>query len=57
MTELQIEVLDRGRGIAGDDPTALLEAFTRGSVTAGTKGAGIGLAIARGFAVVNGGRV
>jgi two-component system sensor histidine kinase KdpD len=49
--EVVIEVLDRGSGIGDVDPSALLEPFTRGG---GASGAGLGLAIARGFAEVNG---
>ena len=46
-------MLDRGSGIGDADPALLLEPFTRGAAgTAG--GAGLGLAIARGFAAVNG---
>jgi two-component system sensor histidine kinase KdpD len=54
---LLVEVLDRGTGIEGVDPTALLEPFERGRVTTGSGGAGLGLAIANGFAVANGGSV
>ncbi|MGZ4441341.1 MAG: sensor histidine kinase [Gaiellaceae bacterium] len=48
-----LEVLDRGSGIGDVDPASLLEPFTRGHA-GGTSGAGLGLAIARGFAEVNG---
>jgi two-component system sensor histidine kinase KdpD len=51
--EVLLEVLDRGSGIGDADPASLLEPFTRGH-SGGTGGAGLGLAIARGFAEVNG---
>ena len=47
-TELRIHVLDRGPGIGGADRAAMFEPF---------HGGGLGLAIARGFAEVNGGQV
>ena len=53
--EVRLHVLDRGPGV---DPAArerVFEAFQRGSD--GVRGAGLGLAIARGFAEVNGARV
>ncbi len=49
VTELRIHVLDRGPGIGGLERDLLFEPF-RG-------GGGLGLAIARGFAEVNGGHV
>ena len=48
-----LEVLDRGSGIGDLDPASLLGPFTRGR-SGGASGAGLGLAIARGFAEVNG---
>ena len=48
-----IEVADRGRGIRAEDASALLEPFARGPSV--VRGAGLGLAIAHGFAVANGG--
>jgi two-component system, OmpR family, sensor histidine kinase KdpD len=50
---LTIEVDDRGEGIRPDEAESLLEPFSRGR--AAGQGAGLGLAIARGFAVANGG--
>jgi signal transduction histidine kinase len=49
--EVQIEVLDRGPGFGDAEPSTLLEPFTRAG---GASGAGLGLAIASGFAEVNG---
>jgi len=48
-----VDVTDRGPGIGAADPTALLEPFARGPSV--VRGAGLGLAIAHGFAVANGG--
>ena len=49
--EVRIEVLDRGGGFGDVEPSSLLEPFTRAG---GASGAGLGLAIASGFAEVNG---
>ena len=48
-----VEVADRGVGIPPTQADALLEPFARG--TAVVRGAGLGLAIASGFAAANGG--
>jgi two-component system sensor histidine kinase KdpD len=50
---LVLEVADRGIGIRAQDADALLEPFAHGSAVG--RGAGLGLAIARGFAAANGG--
>jgi two-component system sensor histidine kinase KdpD len=50
---LVVEVADRGPGLSAADAVALLEPFVRGRAV--VRGAGLGLAIARGFAVANGG--
>jgi two-component system, OmpR family, sensor histidine kinase KdpD len=56
-SEVLIGVIDHGPGIAPGDAERIFEPFQRGSRTAEVQGAGLGLAIARGFAEVNGGRV
>jgi two-component system sensor histidine kinase KdpD len=53
--ELLLHVEDAGPGVPPSEREAVFEAFTRGDGAVG--GAGLGLAIARGFAEVNGARV
>jgi two-component system sensor histidine kinase KdpD len=53
--DVAIEVLDRGVGLDADEVSKLLEPFARGREVVRAPGAGLGLAIARGFADVNGG--
>src|SRR5207253_9997875 len=53
--ELRLHVLDSGPGVEPAARELVFEAFQRGSD--GARGAGLGLAIARGFAEVNGARV
>ena len=55
--EMLVRVIDRGAGIPAGEAERIFEAFQRGSRTGGVRGAGLGLAIARGFAEANGGRV
>lgn len=55
--EVIVRVADNGPGIAADQRDAIFEPFTRGSRGNGSRGAGLGLAIARGFIDVNGGRL
>jgi two-component system sensor histidine kinase KdpD len=55
--EVIVRVIDRGRGIPAAELVSIFEPFQRGSSTAGVGGAGLGLAIARGFAEANSGRV
>jgi two-component system sensor histidine kinase KdpD len=56
-SEVLVRVIDRGAGIAPGELERIFEPFQRGSRTAEVRGAGLGLAIARGFAEANGGRV
>jgi two-component system sensor histidine kinase KdpD len=53
--ELRLHVLDSGPGVEPEARELVFEAFQRGGD--GVRGAGLGLAIARGFAEVNGARV
>jgi two-component system, OmpR family, sensor histidine kinase KdpD len=54
-TELRIHVVDRGPGLTPSERDAVFQPFRRGADTAGNvRGAGLGLAIARGFAEANG---
>jgi two-component system, OmpR family, sensor histidine kinase KdpD len=55
-SELLVHVLDLGEGVAPGLREAVFEPFRRGDEAA-VRGAGLGLAIARGFAEVNGARV
>jgi two-component system sensor histidine kinase KdpD len=55
-SDVLVRVVDRGSGIARADRERIFEPFQRGS-DGGVRGAGLGLAIARGFAEANGGRV
>jgi two-component system sensor histidine kinase KdpD len=54
--EALVRVVDHGPGIAHDERERIFEPFQRGS-DGGVSGAGLGLAIARGFAEANNGRV
>ncbi|HWX10242.1 MAG TPA: ATP-binding protein, partial [Gaiellaceae bacterium] len=55
-SELLVHVLDQGQGVSPGLREAVFEPFKRGDEAA-VRGAGLGLAIARGFAEVNGARV
>jgi two-component system sensor histidine kinase KdpD len=54
--DVVISVVDRGPGLGTKDQDSVFEPFSRGP-GAGERGAGLGLAIARGFATLNGGRL
>ena len=55
-SEVLVRLVDHGPGIAPADRERIFEPFQRASDGA-VRGAGLGLAIARGFAEANGGRV
>ena len=52
-----VRVIDHGPGIASDETERIFEPFHRGRSAGKVRGAGLGLAIARGFAEASGGRV
>ncbi len=55
--EVLVRVIDRGAGVSPDDVGRIFAPFHRGTVGTAAAGAGLGLAIAQGFAEVNGGKV
>jgi two-component system sensor histidine kinase KdpD len=56
-TEVLVRVIDHGPGVALHDQERIFEPFQRATHSGSVHGAGLGLAIARGFAEANGGRV
>jgi two-component system sensor histidine kinase KdpD len=56
-SEVHVRVVDHGRGVPRSETESIFAPFQRGSLIGETRGAGLGLAIARGFAEANGGRV
>jgi two-component system sensor histidine kinase KdpD len=56
-SEVLVRVVDRGPGVSSAEADRIFEPFQRGSRTSDVRGAGLGLAIARGFVEANGGRV
>jgi two-component system sensor histidine kinase KdpD len=56
-SEVLVRVVDRGAGFAAGEAERIFEPFQRGARSTQVRGAGLGLAIARGFAEANGGRV
>ena len=55
--DVVVAVRDEGIGLAPGDLESIFEPFHRGASGSGRVGAGLGLAIVRGFAQANGGRV
>ncbi len=55
--EVLVRVVDRGPGLRADELERIFEPFQRGSSGSGIRGAGLGLAIAQGFAEANGCRI
>src|SRR5262249_47931827 len=56
-SEVLVRVVDHGPGVPPSQAERIFEPFQRGALGGPTRGAGLGLAIARGFAEGNGGRV
>jgi two-component system sensor histidine kinase KdpD len=54
--DVVISVVDRGPGLGAEERASIFEPFSHGS-GAGERRAGLGLAIARGFTTLNGGRL
>ena len=55
--DVVFRVADEGPGVSSDERDVIFEPFARGTSANGSRGAGLGLAIARGFLAVNGGRL
>ncbi len=56
-SEAVVRVIDHGPGVTLDERERIFEPFARGSRSGDVRGAGLGLAIARGFAEANGGKL
>jgi two-component system sensor histidine kinase KdpD len=55
--DVVFRVTDDGPGVSAEDRDVIFQPFGRGAAADGARGAGLGLAIARGFLEVNGGRL
>jgi two-component system sensor histidine kinase KdpD len=56
-SEVAVRIIDQGPGVAVGELGRIFEPFQRGSGSAAVRGAGLGLAIAQGFAEANGGKI
>ena len=56
-TEVAVRIIDQGPGVAVGELGRIFEPFQRGSGSPAVRGAGLGLAIAQGFAEANGGKI
>jgi two-component system sensor histidine kinase KdpD len=56
-SEVLLRVIDRGAGVSPGETERIFSPFQRGSGGETVRGAGLGLAIAQGFAEANGGKV
>jgi two-component system sensor histidine kinase KdpD len=56
-SEVFVRVVDHGPGVPPEESSRIFEPFQRGTGSRGAHGAGLGLAIAQGFAEANDGRV